>query len=158
MFVDGQDVVVAAVADLRPATLVVDVQPFVAPWGCGGDAMVAGAAGLSRQLAAAAPDLGNLVFATNARLALPGGLDSEWPKVTFVSAAHKPWRIGYLVTAPRPVVVVGDQVITDGLLAARLRGQFLQVRVHGRIPRWPRIQAAIGKWLARVIFSPMGEG
>jgi predicted HAD superfamily phosphohydrolase YqeG len=157
LVVHDRDAVVAAVTALQPATLVVDVQPFVAPWGCSPDSTLSGAIALSRHLAEAAPKLSTLVFATNARSVLSQKLQEERPQVTLVSAACKPWRIGYLAVAPRPVVVIGDQVVTDGLLAHRLHGQFLHWQAHCRIPWWPRLQATIGYLLVKIMFSSMGQ-
>jgi hypothetical protein len=155
LIVRDRDTALAAVVELQPATLVVDVQPFVSPWGCSSDAAISGAFALSEYLARATPNLRTLVFATNARSVLRQKLHQERPQVTFVSAARKPWRIIYLADAPRPVVVLGDQIITDGLLAFRLHGQFLHWRGPGRIPWWPRLQAMLGALLVRLMFSPM---
>ena len=155
LIVRDRETVLAAVAELQPATLVVDVQPLVAPWGCSSDAMISGAIALSEYLADATPNLRTLVFATNARSGLRQDLQQERPQARFVSAAHKPWRIAYLASAPRPVVVLGDQIITDGLLASRLHGQFLHWRAHGHIPWWPRLQAMVGCLLVKFMFSPI---
>jgi len=155
LIVCDRDVALAAVVERQPATLVVDVQPFVAPWGCSSDVAISGAVALSEYLARTMPNLKTLVFATNARSAHGQKLPEEGPQVTFVSAARKPWRINYLAGAPRPVVVLGDQIITDGLLAFRLHGQFLHWRGRDRTPWWPRLQAMIGALLVRLMFSPM---
>jgi hypothetical protein len=153
LVVHDQDAVVAAVAELRPATLVVDVQPFVAPWGCSLEDMASRVIALSRHLVEAAPKLSTLVFATNAWLTFRVKHLGECPQVTLVGTACKPWRTGYLSDAPRPVVVVGDQVITDGLLAFRLHGQFLHWQVDGRTPWWPRLQAIAGDLIVKRVFS-----
>jgi hypothetical protein len=155
LVVHDRDAVFAAVVELQPAALVVDVQPFVAPWGCSPEAMVSAAVALSEYLAEEMPNLKTVVFATNARPVFHQLLREERPRVTFVSAARKPWRIAYVGDVPRPVVVLGDQIITDGLLAFRLHGQFLHWRVRGRIPCWPRLQAIIGEVLVQFLFSPM---
>lgn len=155
LVVRDREAVFAAVPELRPATLVVDVQPFVAPWGCSPGAMVSAAVALSGYLAEAMPNLKTVVFATNDRSVFHRLLREERPQVTFVGAARKPWRTAYVADVPRPVVVLGDQIITDGLLAFRLHGQFLHWRVRGRIPWWPRLQAIIGEVLVQFMFSPM---
>ena len=155
LLVRDREAVFSALAHLQPPTLVVDVQPFVAPWGCSPKAMVSAAVALSAQLVDATPNLKTLVFATNIRSVRCQRLRDEGPRVMFVSAARKPWRGDYLADAPRPVVVLGDQIITDGLLAIRLHGQFLQWQIHGRIPWWPRLQALIGGLLAVFMFSPL---
>lgn len=145
----------ATLTELQPATLVVDIQPFVAPWRASPDAMLSAAAALSEYLAETLPDLKAVVFATNARGGLQPPLRDERVQVTFVSTARKPWRISYVADVPRPIVVLGDQIVTDGLLAFRLRGQFLHWREHGRVPWWPRLQALIGEPLVWFVFSSM---
>src|ERR1017187_9919005 len=79
LIVRDRETVLAAVAELQPATLVVDVQPLVAPWGCSSDAMISGAIALSEYLADATPNLRTLVFATNARSGLRQDLQQERP-------------------------------------------------------------------------------
>jgi len=155
LIVYDRDTVVGAVVELQPATLVVDVQPFVAPWGCSSDAMLSGVVALAKYLADAAPNLRTLIFATNARPAFRQQLQRGRPMVTLIGAAHKPWRVAYLTGAPRPVVVLGDQIITDGMLAFRVHGLFLHWRAPGHIPWWPRLQAMIGALLIHFFFSPM---
>ena len=155
LVVRDRDAVFAAVVELQPATLVVDVQPFVAPWGCSPDAMVSAAVALSGYLAEAMPNLKTVVFATNARPVFRQLLRKERPQVTSASAARKPWRIAYVGDVPLPVVVLGDQILTDGLLPFRLHGKFLHWRVRDRIPWWPQLQAIIGEVLVQFIFSPM---
>jgi hypothetical protein len=117
--------------------------------------MVSAAIALSEYLAETLPNLKAVVFATNARAGLHPSLRDQWPHVTFVGTARKPWRISYVVDVPRPIVVLGDQIVTDGLLAFRLHGQFLHWRGHGRVPWWPRLQRIIGELLVRLMFSPM---
>jgi hypothetical protein len=155
IIVRDRDAVLAAVAGLQPATLVVDVEPFVAPWGCSSSAAISGAAELSELLVLATPNLRALVFATNARLTTRHELHEELLHVAFVCSACKPWRITYLAGVPQPLVVLGDQIITDGLLAFRLHAQFLHWQASGRLPWWPRLQAIIGAPLVRFIFSPV---
>lgn len=56
---------------------------------------------------------------------------------------------------PAPLAVVGDQILTDGLLAWRLQSPFIQWeldRVLG-MPIWPFIQKRIGYSLRHVIFT-----
>jgi len=61
-------------------------------------------------------------------IALTNGPEREVSRL--VSRGNKPWtsrrRLGLRGT-PTPVVVVGDQVLTDGLLAWRLRATFLHL-------------------------------
>ena len=61
-------------------------------------------------------------------IALTNGPEREVPRL--VSRGNKPWttrrRLGLRGTRT-PIVVVGDQVLTDGLLAWRLRATFLHL-------------------------------
>ena len=61
-------------------------------------------------------------------IALTNGPEREVPRL--VSRGHKPWttrrRLGLRGTRT-PIVVVGDHVLTDGLLAWRLRATFLHL-------------------------------
>ena len=61
-------------------------------------------------------------------IALTNGPQREVTRM--VSRGNKPWttksRLG-LRKSKAPIVVVGDQVLTDGLLAWRLRGTFLHL-------------------------------
>jgi hypothetical protein len=155
LIVYDREAVLAALGALQPATLIVDVQPFVAPWSCSSDAIFPSVVALSQYFADATPDLRTLVFSTNARPASRQLLQQARPQVTFVSGARKPWSTSYLVGAPQPILVLGDQIITDGLLAFRLRGYFLHWRTCGHIPWWPRLQTVIGMPVAKLMFSSM---
>ena len=75
-----------------------------------------------------------------------------------VSRGNKPWttqrRLG-LRGNRAPVVVVGDQVLTDGLLAWRLRATFLHLVIDDEreAPR-QAIMRRVGKLLMAMFFHP----
>ena len=97
LVVRDRDAALAAMVKFQPATLVIDVQPFVAPWGCSLDAAISGAAALSEYLTQAMPNLLTLVFVTNARLGSRQKFsEGQPPQVELVSAARKPWRITFI--------------------------------------------------------------
>jgi hypothetical protein len=156
--VTGRSGMVAELAArFRPATVIVDVQPLVAPWQAGPTDVAQGMTDFARAVAGAVPaTLRTLIFASNARLPRPASADVGSPAaglvVLFVSPAHKPWRTHYLADLPRPMVVIGDQVLTDGMLACRLRAPFIQLASRDRSPWWPRLQTAVGRPVARVTF------
>ena len=50
--------------------------------------------------------------------------------------------------------VVGDQYLTDGLLAWRLGFSFALVEAPGHKPAWPRLQVSVGRKLSRLFFKP----
>jgi predicted HAD superfamily phosphohydrolase YqeG len=150
---DSPDRVIDFIAEFCPATVVADVQPLVAAWDSAAADVERSAASFAEKLAAAMPrTLRLLVFATNSRIPVPRELRAEKIDIIFVSAARKPWVTRYLAAAPRPIVVVGDQVITDGLLAVRLRAAFIHFTADGCPPWWPRAQAIIGKPVVRIAF------
>ncbi len=153
--VRDHDDALATVMELHPATLVGDVQPFAAAWGCDSETMMTAIITLSQRLADASPDLNNLVFATNAHSATDGLLCQKAPRVMVVSAARKPWRTDYLAEMSQPVVVLGDQILTDRLLARHVRGLFLHWQSSRPISWWPRVQAMIGGLFTRLRFSPI---
>jgi predicted HAD superfamily phosphohydrolase YqeG len=152
---DSPGQVVDFIAEFRPATVVADVEPLVAAWDSAAAEVERRAARFAEKLAAAMPrTLRLLVFASNSRMPVPADLRAENIDIVFVSAARKPWVTRYLAAAPRPIVVVGDQVVTDGLLAVRLRAAFIHFIAEDRPPWWPRLQAVIGKPVARIVFRP----
>jgi predicted HAD superfamily phosphohydrolase YqeG len=105
-------------------TLVVDVEPLVAWWDSGQEALDEGVTALAGQLSGL-PGLQVLVFATNSARrpsslpALPG------VRVSYLASAGKPLRTAPYRGLPKPAAVVGDQLLTDGLLARRLGFAFL---------------------------------
>jgi hypothetical protein len=102
LIVYDREAVLAAVGALQPATLIVDVQPFVAPWSCSLDAIFPSVVALSEYFADATPNLRTVVFSTNARPAFHQQLQQARPQVTFVSRARKPWSTAYLLRPEKP--------------------------------------------------------
>lgn len=158
------------IRELPAATLVMDVEPLVAYWDSGQEALDQGIASVLRQLAdASGADV--VYFATNSArrpsagrslarhssagrlsagrlsagrlsagrlsaersLALPGREDL---RVMYLSSARKPLRTSPYLALPRPGVVIGDQIATDGVLARRLGYTFLHYR-----PRPPSLSS-----------------
>src|SRR5947209_8591328 len=73
-----------------------------------------------------------VVFATNSARTPPCIPEAEGTKVEYLTSARKPLRVAAYRGLPRPGVVVGDQVATDGLLAWRLGYTF--VRYNPSLP------------------------
>jgi predicted HAD superfamily phosphohydrolase YqeG len=130
-------------------TVIVDVEPGVVSWGADGATFTDGIAVLRQVLAQT--DVREVVLATNSRAERPPVAEGV-PSVTLVRRAAKPWRVGYARAHARPLLVVGDQVLTDGLLAWRLGAPFVHWQVDGPMPGWPRIQRAVGSRLLRFLF------
>ena len=148
-----RDSIIRFVTGLSPATVVIDLEPLVAAWGSDPADVVARALSLSEIIAGAAPRLSALIFTTNARMSLPKTLEGSRLAVKFKGSACKPWRFSYLAGTPKPVIVIGDQIITDGLLALRLQATFIHWQEGGRKPWWPRVQIVIGKAFAWSVFA-----
>lgn len=139
------------ITDLSARTVVIDVEPLIAAWDGTQDALDRGVAG-ALDLVGALPTVEAVCFATNSARrpsALPRvpGID-----VTYLVSARKPGRLTQYARLPRPGVVVGDQVLTDGLLARRLGYSFLHYRHPQPAPLRPRLLDGIGHLAQPLIF------
>ena len=132
------------------ATAVIDVEPMVAPWNCTDAQYLTGVDCVMAMLATAAPAVRCVLLASNSPRPRPVGAGN------LVAAARKPWRTIYLRSAPRPIAVVGDQPLTDGLLAWRLGGTFIQWQHDDRGPWWPRLQRLVGQAVVLAAFRSPG--
>jgi|HubBroStandDraft_1064217.scaffolds.fasta_scaffold06226_4 predicted HAD superfamily phosphohydrolase YqeG len=144
----NQDELPRLVAALSARTIVVDVEPLVAPWNSSQEALDGGIMRVLDQ-AGGIQGLRAVCFATNSARrpsALPRveGID-----VSYLVSAGKPVRTARYARLPRPGVVVGDQVLTDGLLARRLDFSFLHYRPALRAPIGPRLLDSIGRLMRR---------
>jgi len=145
------DALLAKAAELSAKTLVFDVEPLVAYWDNGQDALDRGVAEILTK-AATVPGVAVVCFSTNSLRrpttvpTLPG------VRVVYLASARKPLWIAPYADFPRPGVVIGDQVVTDGLLARRLGYTFLHYRPpHHRSAWGPRLLDYGGR-LARPLF------
>jgi hypothetical protein len=92
-----------------------------------------------------------LYFVSNSRkMMLPMGSGS--PGVTLLTKAKKPFGpVPYLLESiggpGSSIIVIGDQPLTDGLLAWALQGRFISLVLPGPEPRWPAFQRFIGTLL-----------
>lgn len=136
---------------LEPASLVLDIEPLVCSWDTD-DAELR--AGLTRVLERCrqVPSLRTVVFATNSRrtptVAPPSDLS-----VRYIAHARKPFARGALGPLERPIVVCGDQALTDGLLAWLLGSVFIHVAAPATAPRWVRLQSRLGRLVSPLFFS-----
>src|SRR5271165_4367865 len=115
------------VEELAARTVIFDVEPLVASWDSGQDELERGVALLVLR-AGQLPEVQVVCFATNSTRrpqAVPG---SAGVRVVYLASAGKPTRTAPYQGFPRPGVVVGDQIATDGLLARRLGYAFVQYR------------------------------
>jgi hypothetical protein len=137
-----------ALGRLKPATLVVDVEPLVVPWGSSPALFANAAHDFAQAVRTSVPSITRVIYSSNSRS--PRATRGQ-SRDKIVGAARKPWRTRYL--RPRPVVVAGDQILTDGLLAWRLGTSFLHWDAEGPMPRWARLQRWLGQVAAPFLFK-----
>lgn len=151
------DAALSCVEELSARTVIFDVEPLVAYWDSGQDALDRGVALLVLR-ACQLPELQVVCFATNSTRrpqAVPG---SAGVRVVYLASAGKPMRIAPYRGFPRPGVVVGDQIATDGLLARRLGYAFVQYRPPlDEMPAGPRVLRQVGRLVRPVAFSRPGR-
>jgi hypothetical protein len=137
--------------ELGACTVVLDVEPLVAGWDTDDDELRSGV-DAAVALLTGVPGLEVVGFATNSLRRLPGAeLDGGF----FVTAAGKPLRTRPYRDLPRPGVLVGDQLATDGLLAWRLGFAFGHVhRPQDRRPWGPSALRLVGLPLRHLLFRP----
>lgn len=139
-------------AELSPRTLIVDIEPLVAWWDGGQEALDSGVASIVGQLGGLA-GLSVLCFSTNSARRpsrVPAGAAAQ---VVYLASAGKPLQIGPYRSLPAPGVVIGDQLLTDGILARRLGYTFLHYCPDvGGMPMGPRLLRYGGQPLLPFVF------
>lgn len=150
---DSRDVP-ARIRALGARTVIVDIEPFVAHWESSQAALDQGFADVVGEVAAIG-GVQVVCFATNsARFPSipPGGPPGL--QVRYLVSARKPLRTAPYADLPRPGVVVGDQIATDGLLARRIGFTFLHFRPRpGSVPAGPHALMRFGEVLRPLIFA-----
>jgi predicted HAD superfamily phosphohydrolase YqeG len=149
----GRQSLVRSLTALAAKTVIFDVEPLVADWDSGQEVLDRGIARILDELTAV-PRVLLVCFATNSSRQpsvlpqLPG------MQVEFVTSARKPlWTAPYR-NFPRPGVVIGDQVLTDGLLARRLGFTFLHYSPPpAGMPPGPRLLSQVGGLVRPVLFA-----
>jgi predicted HAD superfamily phosphohydrolase YqeG len=142
----------ARAGELAVETMIFDIEPLVAPWNSGQQALDRGLAQVLRQVSTL-PSVRVVVFATNSARrpsAVPasGGL-----QVRYLASAGKPLRTAPYRDLPGPGAVIGDQLPTDGILAYRLGYTFLHyVPPMTGVPLGPRFMHRWGQLVRPVLF------
>jgi predicted HAD superfamily phosphohydrolase YqeG len=140
------------IGQLHAQTVVVDVEPLIATWNSGQQSLDEGVDRLLAHLGGLA-EVKVVCFATNSARRpsrLPG---APGKRVLYLASARKPLHTGPFLRLPRPGVVVGDQVATDGLLARRLRYAFVYFRPPLRdMPVGPLMFRGGGELLRPLLF------
>jgi predicted HAD superfamily phosphohydrolase YqeG len=134
---------------LSPKTAIVDVEPLVAWWDSGQEPLDSGVASMVSELGG----VSILCFATNSARRpsrVPVGAGAQ---VVYLASAGKPLQIAPYRTMPAPGVVIGDQVLTDGVLARRLGFAFLHYCPEpAGMPIGPRLLRYCGQLVLPLVF------
>jgi predicted HAD superfamily phosphohydrolase YqeG len=141
------------VQELGVRTVVLDVEPLVAYWDSGQQSLDQGIAYVLAQFAKI-PGVVAVCFATNS--ARRPSADPAYPgiRAMYLASAYKPFRVDVYRDLPRPGVLIGDQVLTDGLLARRLGYAFVQYTPEReRVPRGPWLLAQSGRLARPLLFK-----
>ena len=138
--------------ELSARTVIFDVEPLVAYWNGTQETLDEGIALVLGEMAEL-PTVEVVCFSTNS-LRRPSVVPSAaGVRVVYLAAAGKPLRISAYQSFPRPGVVIGDQVATDGILARRLGYAFIQFSPPTGIPAGPRVMAAAGRLMRPLLFT-----
>ena len=149
--------VLSRVEELSARTVVFDVEPLVAYWDSGQEALDQGVARLALR-AGQLPEVQLVCFATNSMRRPQAVPHSAGARVVYLASAGKPMRIAPYQDFPKPGVVVGDQIATDGLLARRLGYAFVQYRPpQDEIPAGPQLLRQLGRLIRPVAFRRPGR-
>jgi predicted HAD superfamily phosphohydrolase YqeG len=116
--------VFAEARKLSVRTMIVDVEPLVASWRSGQEALDQGIARVLGEFRTL-PSVRAVVFATNSARRPSAVPACDGLQVRYLVSANKPLRIAPYRDLPKPGAVAGDQLPTDGLLARRLGFSFL---------------------------------
>ena len=147
------DEVLRRAGELSPKTLVFDVEPLVAYWDSGQEALDQGVRSVLAR-ARAIPGVIVVCFATNSARRPSATLAGDGVRAEYLALAGKPLRTGYYRDFPRPGVVIGDQLATDGALARRLGYAFLQFQPdQSSLPTGPRLMDWAGRLVRPMLFS-----
>jgi hypothetical protein len=139
--------------ELSARTMIFDVEPLVAYWDSGQDALDGGLDRIVGEVRAV-PGLQVVCFATNSLRHPSVTPSAEGIRVVYLAAAGKPLRTAPYRSFPRPGMVIGDQPATDGILARRLGYAFVlyDTRAVG-VPAGPRLMGAWGRLLRPLFFT-----
>ncbi len=146
------------VGELGAKTVVLDVEPLVAYWDSGQQNLDRGIASVLAEFANV-PGVAAVCFATNSARRPSANPDQPGIQASYLASAYKPFRVRSYRDLPRPGALIGDQVLTDGLLARRLGYTFVQYTPPERegMPRRPWLLAQAGRLARPLLFRRPGE-
>ena len=139
--------------ELSAKTLVFDVEPLVAHWESGQDALDQGVKSVLARTRAI-PGVQVVCFATNSLRRPSAPPAGAGVRAVYLASAGKPLRTAPYRDFPRPGVVIGDQLATDGALARRLGYAFLQYHPDpSSLPLGPRMMDWAGQVVRPLLFA-----
>jgi len=143
------------VGELSARTVIFDVEPLVASWDGTQETLDDGIARVLSEIAKL-PTVEVVCFSTNSLRRPSVAPSAAGVRVVYLASAAKPLRTTAYERFPRPGVVIGDQVATDGILARRLGYAFIQLDPPGGRPVGPRLMAAAGRLVQPLLFTEAG--
>ena len=150
----GLDEALDRVQQLSVQTVIFDIEPLIAHWDSGQEALDQGIAHVLIR-ADAIPGVKVVCFSTNS-LRRPSLVPSSKVRAVYLSAAGKPLRTAQYRDFPRPGAVVGDQMATDGILARRLGYTYLECPPPDQMPLGPRMMHELGSLVRPFVFTGHG--
>ncbi len=151
--VSSIDELVATITRSQARTVVVDIEPMLTVWDAPDpDEWSDGALALLARLDGV-DSVERVCFLSNSHRVRKALSYNGRLRVSVKSGARKPFGRPPIVGLGGPIVVVGDQVITDGLFAYRIGGSFVRWRYDHPAPLWPQLQALVGRAVAAGMFT-----
>ena len=145
--------VATRVAEMSLKTVIFDIEPLVAHWNSAQDELDQGVCSVIRKFAII-PGLRVVCFATNSARQLSAIPQCAGLQVKYLASAGKPLRTSAYQGFPKPGAVVGDQILTDGMLARRLDYTFLHCMPSLKgTPLGPRLLNRFGNLLRPLLFA-----
>jgi predicted HAD superfamily phosphohydrolase YqeG len=138
--------------ELSARTVIFDVEPLVTYWNGTQEDLDEGIARVLSEIAKV-PTVEVVCFSTNSVRRPSAMPSSAGVRVVYLASAGKPLRTTAYQRFPRPGVVIGDQVATDGILARRLGYAFILVDRPAGAPVGPRLMAAAGRLVHPLLFT-----
>lgn len=132
--------------ELGAEIVLLDAEPAVVHWSEPSDALVVGV----EQWIDLLPGDPIVKICTNSRRFHPRSID----RVPIIAAARKPWtrreRILQRDESDATVVVVGDLLVLDGIMALRFGCEFIWLSQQAPVPPWPLLLSHVDRILARL--------
>jgi len=156
--ITGLSDLLAEARELSLRTMIVDVEPLVAPWNSSQESLDQGIARILGEVRTV-PSMRVVVFATNSARRPSAVPACDGVQVRYLASAEKPLRTAPYQDLPRPGAVAGDQLPTDGILAYRLGFTFLHYAPElAGVPLGPGLMHRWGELVRPLLFRRPAAG